>query len=375
MTSVFKDLPCDKIVAESLERAYTMLFEADNQNNTEEHDQQDIKIQQKPTEDSANANSNGDAGPKPASGADDTKQPAGTDDNQQPKITDVAEKRASNEPTRPAQQTDLSGEHIYSPKQPESTKLNVDTIVPGGLRLAPSLEHWDESVITSFGFPIINLTSTGVKNMAKAESKDDVIDDVKQFIKDISDVPTLYNIFGKAFFRQTTKAYNMLKKILGLSTVSFIRNYLIVSGDDMDSLLSENTESDIACRPVSRKLTSIDTDPISLAYDYITQYYACLNPLSPNGAKVYMKLGANKLDEMQGENIAEKYKAYLTQYQKPPFYLLIPRQNPRESISATQKPFAGSDGHSYHMVKTVYHNNKGVYFLEPSEMEALFTRG
>lgn len=246
------------------------------------------------------------------------------------------------------------------------------------------------------------------------------------------DVFMLRNKWRNALFG-LQKQFNLLKELSNSSnTDPIIHNYLKV--DDVKNLTS-GTHKNVECKYIPgtfvSQVESVTSDAtpqfegfldlfkhkedfglsgkgsaptpeikkvsIPLKFEFIQQFYTVVDPSTINGISAYMNCVEptdaflsesytsasdsadpdNPIKKKSHEDLTDKasmFRKWIERHDgEPPFYLLMPKQHPKEKLSIHKGSF--SDEHDVYMIHTHIQGHHAGYFVDKQLMKELFTYG
>lgn len=299
--------------------------------------------------------------------------------------------------------------------------------IPKGFNQPPSVLG-EFCTSNRFGFPMINFASGTVKELLKpAEDIDYLKTLVKEFVKEIKNTPIAKALGNRTMFGGWKSIIQRVRNCGRAKCIPIVHKPLKITGGENIEALFNGTQNSldggnntVFVNPIntrSKQITEsvnpideqtlteglldkfrgetqdknyfMDGPEIEIPIPYLTQFYQINKPSSPQGMEKYTRymskenvenicnaIGPEAVEEAKKSNMSFK-AAILYTYVKMndgilPYYILTPRDEPKELLKVTPKPLLNG----MYLVKSVDGPNKATgYFISTKEREQLFDLG
>lgn len=299
--------------------------------------------------------------------------------------------------------------------------------IPKGFNQPPSVLG-EFCTSNRFGFPMINFASGTVKELLKpAEDIGYLKTLVKEFVKEIKNTPIAKALGNRTMFGGWKSIIQRVRNCGRAKCIPIVHKPLKITGGENIETLFNGTQNSldggnntVFVNPINTRSTQItesvnpideqtlteglldkfrgetqdknyfmDGPEIEVPIPYLTQFYQINKPSSPQGMEKYTRymskenlddicnaIGPEAVEEAKKSNMSFK-AAILYTYVKMndgilPYYILTPRDEPKELLKVTPKPLLNG----MYLVKSVDGPNKATgYFISTKEREQLFDLG
>ena len=290
-------------------------------------------------------------------------------------------------------------------------------IIPEGFNQTP-ISLGDTVVTIDFGFPAINFNSVLVKEILAEDDKARLKKLLKAMIDRINGTPAAKALLKFGWFNTRSKLYKVIKMAATAKGIPMLRRPLKVTCDE---LIGESEKNSIEVIPINQiaknesQTESINGDndpllegwisenvlgktdstsakmfgkPTTLPAVYLRQFYTVLTPSGTTGLHKYArfmtdddnvqmaeKLGDKATEAIKTANRNVKDKLLQEYINKtngvPPFYILIPRSNPKERLRVCDETKINGQV----CIKSIEGKNKDAYFFPEDRIDSIFEAG
>lgn len=288
-------------------------------------------------------------------------------------------------------------------------------IIPEGFNQKPA-SLGDSSVTMDLGFPAINYNSELIKEILTETDRGRLKKLLKALIKRVNGTPAAKSILDFGWFDTRSKIYKILKTAASAQGIPMkrrplkVESELIIGNSEEDNInvIPINTigNREAATESVNEGIPLVEgwfsenvlgkTDSssekmfgkeISLPKNYLRQYYTVLTPSGTSGLGQYVKFmthedRADMFDKLGDEadeitssnrNLNDMiFQHYINKTNGiPPYYILVPRNNPKERIRVCDDTVINGQV----CIKSLVGKNRDAYFMPEKLVDSLFEAG